>query len=149
MVWFWLIVAAIALLIEVLTTSMVSIWFCGAALICAVLALLGLPQVTQILAFIAGSLVLFGAAKNWMAEHFHGEKSLTNLDLLIGKIGKVTQTIRPYEGGRVEVDGMDWKAICPDDHETIEIGSSVKIVGITGVKLEVIAVHDFSEYQED
>lgn len=141
MIWFWLIVAGISLLLELVTKSMVSVWFIGGALAAVVIALLGLAPYYQILMFIAVSLLLFGYFKNWAQTHILSPDSKypTNADRLIGQVGKVTQTIRPFEGGRAEIAGMDWKAI-GNHNETIPVGTEVKIVKISGVKLEVVPV---------
>ena len=53
---------------------------------------------------------------------------ITNVDAIIGRIGRVSERIDPKAGtGRVAIDGDDWKAISTNG-EIIEKGESVKVI---------------------
>ena len=62
------------------------------------------------------------------------DKIPTNLDMVIGKKGIVTETIEKDGIGEVKVLGKKWSAY--SDKE-IEENSKVKILSINGVKLKV------------
>lgn len=53
MVYFWLIVAVLAVIAEALTVQMVAIWFAPAALVAMVSAIFGAPLMVQLVLFVA------------------------------------------------------------------------------------------------
>ena len=64
----------------------------------------------------------------------------SNADMNIGKIGKVTKIVNESEGiFRVSVAGDDWSAITTDPIIP-DVGTSVKVERIEGVKLVVSRV---------
>ena len=60
----------------------------------------------------------------------------TNADALIGRQAIVSEDIKPVVGGRVKVDGDDWKAVTADG-KSIEAGKVVKILKLDSVILTV------------
>lgn len=139
MLWFWLILAAAMLVLEMATTALVSIWFTAGALGAAVLAAAGLPVWSQLVVFALISGLLFFTCRDWLVRHFRHTRIQTGPETVIHEIGIVTVPIDPIEGGRILVNGQDWKAISLD-HEAIAKDRKVKVAGIQGVKLEVYAV---------
>ena len=60
--------------------------------------------------------------------------SLDYLDLLVGKIGRVTEPITPDSIGEVYVDGKRWRASADEE---IKKGERVVVLSLEGVKLRV------------
>ena len=60
----------------------------------------------------------------------------TNADALIGRQALVSEEIKPVVGGRVKVDGDDWKAVTADG-KSVEAGKAVKILKVDSVILTV------------
>lgn len=60
----------------------------------------------------------------------------TGVDALIGRTGKVSETIQADDYGRVAIDGDDWKAKSADGTQ-IAKGTKVEIVAIDSVILTV------------
>ena len=61
----------------------------------------------------------------------------TNIDRMIGKTGKVTETIDVYKNeGRVAIDGDEWKAIS-DDKSIIEKDKVVEVINIESIIITV------------
>ena len=58
----------------------------------------------------------------------------TNLDRVIGMTAIVTETITKNEVGEVKVDGKRWTAYADNE---IDIGCTVKVLDINGVKIKV------------
>jgi len=58
---------------------------------------------------------------------------VTGAEGMIGAFGKTVETLAP--AGMVEIKGEYWKAVSP--HGKIEEGCDVKVVGISGLTLEV------------
>jgi membrane protein implicated in regulation of membrane protease activity len=88
--------------------------------------------------FSAGTLFAFFAIRPFMLKWGdRPDRSVkTNRDALIGRAAIVVQTIHGEAGGRVVIDGDEWKAVCIDT-DTIEKGQSVKVVDIDSIVLIV------------
>ena len=130
----WVGVFVFFFILELITVSLVSIWFCAGAAVAGLLYLAECPFWVQTVVFFAVSLpcllLFYPLAKNF-------RKSKTNIDTILGLEGIVTRDIDPigYEG-RVKVRGQDWAA-CTQSSETIEKGSLVIVEEIQGVRLVV------------
>ena len=61
---------------------------------------------------------------------------VSNADALLGRVGKVTQTIKTGDYGRVQIDGDDWKAESDAAFDIAE-GSRVRIVGRESIIVKV------------
>lgn len=131
---FWLILAAVMLVIELATVSLVSIWFVAGALVAALLAFLHLGLWIQIAAFILVSVVLFCFFKDRLQAFFRYRHDGSGASLILGKTGKVTSPIQEHQDGRILVDGQDWKASAP---QSLPTGTAVKVIGMHGVTLDV------------
>ena len=64
------------------------------------------------------------------------EKVKTNANAMVGRRGTVCSAIEGVEGGRVVVDGVDWKARSVDGEDIAE-GEKVEIVEIDSIVLIV------------
>ena len=67
---------------------------------------------------------------------FTDKEVATNADALIGRQALVSEEIKPVVGGRVKVDGDDWKAVTADG-KSVEAGKAVKILKVDSVILTV------------
>ena len=56
---------------------------------------------------------------------------------MIGQMGEVSQNIMAGGYGRVKLDGDDWKAEAPSEHEDVVVGTKVRIVGRESIILQV------------
>ena len=121
-------------IIELLTTSLVSIWFAIGALITTFVSL----QVDNIMILLAvftlSSILLLLFIKSFVKKIKNKEVVPTNLDQVIGKIGIVTSSILKDEVGEVKVLGKTWSAIAD---KKITKDKKVIIKEINGVKLKV------------
>lgn len=133
----WLGIAAVMLIVEIITLGLTTIWFTGGALVAAGIAALGGGYTFQILAFSLVSLLLLFVTRPIAQKHMMKNIEKTNAEGLIGTVGLVTETIDNVNGkGTVRLDGKDWTARACDD-TTIEAGSKVLVEEIRGVKLIV------------
>lgn len=100
---------------------------------------LGLETKWQILMFSIGVLITFFTIRPLMMklEKRSEKKIKTNQDILIGRTGKVVETINNNENtGRVSIDGDIWRSESADG-SVIETGSTVEIIGISSIILHV------------
>lgn len=134
-IWFAIFIALIV--IEALTADLLTVWFMPAAVICIILAAFNVPITVQVSVFFGLSIIMFILSKTVFKNHFKTKKSeKTNLDLIIGETGIVTEDIDNVAAkGTVKVNFQLWTARAKDGVTDIKAGDRVKIVAVEGVKL--------------
>ena len=135
----WLVVAIIMLVIEVVTTGLVTLWFALGAIVAMVMDLCGAPLASQIIVMALVSIVSFILCMIWVRPKLESlrKKNVqrTNADRLIGREGVVIVPFNATEGkGQVKVDGQIWSAKADND---LEEGTKITVKAIEGVKLVV------------
>ena len=137
-VMYWLIAAAVFVVIEIMTMGLTTIWFAGGALVGAVMAAVSLPLWSQIIAFAVISVVLLILTRPWALKYVNSRTIKTNADSLIGQTGLVTQDIDNLNAkGQVKVRGQIWTARSISDDLKLHEGQKVSIESISGVKVIV------------
>lgn len=138
MVWVWLAVIIMALVVELSTTQLVSIWFALAAAIS--LGLSFIPNFVwwaQILVFAVLSVGLFFAfrplATKWLKRH-EGRETDTNMDLLIGAYVRLIKGADFDTLGEAKIGDVVWN-VKSKDGLILDRDEIVKIVAIEGNKL--------------
>jgi membrane protein implicated in regulation of membrane protease activity len=135
MVWFWLAFFVIALVVEVITADMISIWFALAAIPSFIIALVFEESlVWQIVSFILISGVLLFLTRPVVKKYLKTNEIKTNVDAMVGVKVRVTKVITPENVGRVVFRSLDWAAI---SKETINIGEYARVLDVDGNKLIV------------
>ena len=132
MFWIWLLLFLTFLILEVVTVSLVSIWFCGGAIAAMISSYFTDSLFIQILVFIVVSVILLAVLKP-LFKHFRISVP-TNYGRVIGKSGVVTEEISEDKYGQVKVDGSIWTA---KSKEKIKKDEKVKVLDVEGVKLIV------------
>jgi membrane protein implicated in regulation of membrane protease activity len=138
----WLVVLVIAIVFEVRTSDVVSVWFMPAAAVALLLsffkgetplAAFGL----QVAAFVVVAIVSFLIFKiSFNKKVKKNKKGKTNLTALIGERCLVTEEISNiHVKGTVNLKGVVWSARSTDDNDVIEEGTVVVVDRIDGVKL--------------
>ena len=139
----WALISLLCLILELTNGDFFILCFAIGGVFAAVASAITDSFVVQILVFAAAtilSLIFFRpAALRWF--HKDGEQRKSNAEALIGRIGRVSQTI-PADGyGRVAIDGDDWKALATGS-QAIEAGSKVRVVSIDSIIITVEPVAD-------
>ena len=131
---YWLIALAVLLVIEIITLGLTTIWFAGGALVAFVLALFNVPLLVQITV----SILLLLFTRPVVEKRLNESRVKTNVNSMIGKEGRVTETIDNYnQKGIVIINGLEWTARSSRDDLIIPEGSKVVINEIKGVKVFV------------
>lgn len=136
-VWLFIFIALLA--IELATVNLVTIWFAIGALASFGLSFFLDSLFWQIFLFVVVSSISLLLTRKIVEKIRGGEITPTNLDMVIGKIGIVTEEINKLEPGEVKVDGKRWSAIA---NKKISVDSKVEILAIDGVKLKVKEVKE-------
>ena len=131
---FWLVLFVVLALFELATVNLVSIWFSLGALITTFVSLVTDNLMIHLAVFTISSILLLLLTKPFVKKMKKREEVPTNLDMVVGKTGVVTETIEKDDIGEVKVLGKKWSAY--SDKE-IKENSKVKVLSINGVKLKV------------
>ena len=135
---YWLIIFVIALIVEIATMGLTSIWFAGGALVAWVFAKIGFGLTVQIVVFVIASLLLLILTRPIAVRYFNVERQKTNAESLIGECAVVVEEVDTLKAqGRVEIHGMEWSAKTDELDGKIAKGKVVVVDGIQGVKLIV------------
>ena len=134
----WLVVLIIAIVVEVLTMGLTTIWFAGGALIAIIATLIHAPVAVQVILFFAVSLLLLLFNRPVAVRYFNRDRVRTNVESLVGRQAIVVSEIDNLQGiGQVTVSGQQWSARSFHDKVTIPVGAVVNVMSIHGVKLIV------------
>ncbi len=134
MVFWWFIAFLVFVFIELITVTLVTIWFAIGAIAAVITTFFTDSIVIQSIVFVVVSVLSLIITKPLVKKFKKFEITPTNSDRVIGKIGEVTKKISPNKYGEVKVFDSVWTAKSED---SIEEGEKVKVLSIEGVKLIV------------
>jgi membrane protein implicated in regulation of membrane protease activity len=135
--WFWLIVALIALGIEIVTVgTLVSIWFSIGAVTAYIAAQFELTFEVQLFVFLIVSVLAFLTIRPIAKKFLSARQQPTNADRYIGQRVTVTETVTAESWGAVKIQGVRW-SIREVNGLTAEVGETVEIIALEGAKLLV------------
>lgn len=130
----WLAVILLAIVVELSTMGLVSIWFLPGALVALILSLLELDLIWQLAAFVVLSALTLILCRKFLRSF--NQKLKTNADALIGKSALITEQVcNIEERGSLKIGGQVWSARAEQPDDILEVGDVVEIVAIRGVKL--------------
>ena len=126
----WTIVALICLILELTAGDFFIICFAIGAVGAAIDAgLLGNGIYVQIGTFAVVTLISLFYVRPFAKRYLHkGEdKRVSNADALLGRQGRVVETVEADGFGRVQIDGDIWTAVTRES-QSIPAGSNVRVV---------------------
>ena len=139
MIWIWIAVIIAAVVVEVASMQLLSIWFAIGGVAALITSFLTDNIVIQIVVFIVVSVIALAMIFPIVRKSLKKEHVKTNADRYIGKLAVVTEEISNIDAkGQVKVDNQIWSARS-DDGSDIPVGTKVKVLRIEGVKLIVSA----------
>ena len=134
--WAWIAVIVLAIVAEVLTDQLVSIWFVPGAIVATILDFVGVDFVWQLIVFLVISCAGIVCAKLFLTKYRRGADTRTNIEAIIGERCVVTERIDNYAGcGQARVGSQIWSARGAHEDDTFEVGEILHVVAIEGVKL--------------
>ena len=134
MCFLWLIIFIVLIITELLTINLVTIWFAFGALLALVVEVSFSNIVLDIITFVITSFLLIILTKPIIGRLKVKKVEATNLDMVINKIGIVTEDINQDKIGEVKVLGKRWSVY---SNTELKKDEKVKILSIDGVKLKV------------
>ena len=138
----WAVVAVVCLILELTAGDFFIICFSIGAFFAAIVAALGGGIYLQLSAFAVFTLIsLFWVrpfAKRYLRK---GEDSrVSNADALMGRQGRVVETVKADGFGRVQIDGDVWKAVTNEPADIAE-GMQVSVVGRESTIITVVTLN--------
>lgn len=143
MFWVWLAVIAVAIIIEILTLDLVSVWFAFGAVIPFILAAVGgIAIEIQIAVFVVVSALLIIFMRNWAKKLlFKNMNEKTNINSIIGKKIRLLEDTDFEHLGSLKINDVTWTAVSHDG-KLIKAGQIVEVVKVDGNKLLVKEVEE-------
>ena len=135
----WIAILIVMLVIEIVTTGLATIWFCGGAAVALAVSAAGGPLWLQILLFAAVSVILLVVTRPIAMKHLNARTVATNADSLVGEEAVVTEPIDNISStGAVQIHGQLWTARATD--EAVSAASEIPVpAGTAAVSGEAAA----------
>ncbi len=132
----WMAVLVVAAVVEALTTQLVAVWFAPGALVAMILAFCSVSPWIQLGVFLVLTVAFLILAQKVFRKAFKFDKEKFNIDAVIGERCLVTERVDNLAGaGAVKVKGLQWAARSLNENETFEVGDTVEVIAVEGVKL--------------
>ena len=125
----WAVVAVICLILELMAGDFFIICFSIGALGGLLTAMLSDSLYLQLFAFAVFTVLALVYVRPFAKRYLHkGEDSrVSNADALMGRQGRVVETVKAGGFGRVQIDGDIWKAVTTGDQDISE-GATVTVI---------------------
>ncbi len=138
----WAIIAVVSLILELFSGDFFIMCFAIGAAVSLLCALCGLSLTAQIIIFSVASVLSVLFVRPVALKYFHRNdpQRASNADALLGREGRVSQTIVAGGDGRVAIDGDDWKAVSADG-SAIAQGTPVRVVGRESIIITVETIN--------
>ena len=140
MAWLWWVGVALVLgIAEMLMLTLVLMMLAGGALAAALVSLFGVPWWGQMLTMAVVSALLLSALRPWLLRNWRKRTPLVETNVA-GFVGRTAVVVAPVDaaGGRIKVTGQVWTA--RTEAGALPVGASVRIVQIDGATAVVVPV---------
>lgn len=137
----WSILIVAAIVVEISTVALTSIWFAFGGLVALILAIFDVTFYWQIIAFVVVSGASLLATRPIAKKLNTKDVIYTNADKVISMIGIVTKTIEVGEIGEIRVNSEQWRAVSMET-TNIEVGEKVVVNALNGNKVLVTRINN-------
>lgn len=134
----WLLVSLLCLVLELTNGDFFIMCFAIGGVAAAIVSAFSDSFTLQVIVFAVVSALSIFFVRPFALKYLHKNKDnrVSNADAIIGRTGKVTESIAANGHGRVKVDGDSWKAVTANNH-AIEEGTTVRIVALNSIIVTV------------
>ena len=133
----WALICIVCLIMELFSGDFFIMCFSIGAFVTACLSAFmgGTPQII-VFSIVSVLCLLFVRPVALKYLHKSTEERASNAEAIIGRTGRVSETIEENGHGRVAIDGDDWKAVSYDGNK-IEKNARVEVVSIDSIIITV------------
>ncbi len=141
-----MICAVVCGVVELLTQWVWTLCLSVGCILALVGCVFGVNMPVQLILLAAGALVMFFLAHSYMARlrakrsGLEPQEMSSNMDAIIGRIGRVTTEIRPGQLGRVQIDGDNWQARARHEDDVFRHGDQVKVLSYDSIIITVTKI---------
>ena len=134
----WLLVSLLCLVLELTNGDFFIMCFAIGGVAAAIVSAFSDSFTLQVIVFAVVSALSIFFVRPFALKYLHKNKDnrVSNADAIIGRIGKVTESIAANGHGRVKVDGDSWKAVTANNL-AIEEGTTVRVVALNSIIVTV------------
>ena len=131
----WIIILVLAIIFELITYGLITIWFIPSIILTIILKSFGLNNLyIELLIVLITSSILLIFTRPIVVKLLKPKNIKTNFDRILDMEGKIIKEVKLNDFGIVKVDGKEWRCFSKKE---IEKGKIVKIKKIDSNKLEV------------
>ena len=135
---FWLILAVVLSVIEIITMGLTTIWFAAGAVVALILSFFATPIPLQVAVFLIVSIVVLVLVRPMAGRYFNNRTAKTNIDAYVGrKLIVKTEIDNIRNTGKIDMDGSTWLASAVRDDDIIHEGEEVVVRQVRGARLIV------------
>ena len=136
MAWLWLSLLILSVVVAVITKKNVFASFAPSALICSILDFFNVFIVVQVVVYVIATVVFACAYYLVILKYVNNSGKSLSIDAVVGEKCVVVEKIDNYAGcGLVRIGRQLWSARGAYEEDSFEIGESLIVVAIEGVKL--------------
>lgn len=134
----WLGVFVLALVIEALSSELLSIWFAFGALVSTIISFIpGVEWWVELIVFLVVSSATLAFLRPIVSKYMKRNTVSSNIDEMIHKKGKIIKPCTSLEHGEVKINGVTWTAISSKEEISIDENALVEVLAVDGNKLIV------------
>ena len=133
-IYIWLGVTALSLIIEFLTTEMVTIWFAGAGLVSMILAIFNVGWYITLPLFIVLSFLCMLIFRKMIMKRLGKDKQYLNADNAIGKDYTLLTPIGFNVTGTIKINDVVWNVKTENEEDVVSAGEKVRVLRLEGNK---------------
>ena len=136
----WAVIAVVCLILELTAGDFFIICFSIGAVFAAITAAVGGGIYLQLLMFAVFTLISLFWFRPFAQRYLHKDEDnrVSNADALLGRQGRVVETVKADGFGRVQIDGDIWKAVTNEPADIPE-GRNVRVVGRESTIITVVS----------
>lgn len=131
----WIIILVLAIIFELITYGLITIWFIPSIILTIILKSFGLNNLyIELFIVLITSSILLIFTRPIVVKLLKPKNIKTNFDRILDMEGKIIKEVKLNDFGIVKVDGKEWRCFSKKE---IDKGKIVKIKKIDSNKLEV------------
>lgn len=133
-VYIFLAITVASLVLEFVTTEMVSIWFAGGGLVAMILAIFKVDWYITVPVFIVVSFLMMLLFRDMVVKHLKKGGERTNAESVVGKEFTLLSDISFGNAGTIKVNDVIWDVKLTEEDAELKKGSKVRVLKIEGNK---------------
>lgn len=134
----WLCLFVLSVVVEAVTTELVSFWFAGGALVALILSFIpGVPFWVEIIVFVLVSALLLFALRPLVKKFLAKNSPKSNIEGMIHRVSKLEEDLSFLKPSKIYIGDVLWDVITKEKELTLKEGMLVEVIGVSGNKLIV------------